>query len=257
MLPEAHRPFAFGAGASLQSRQMLWLKAFHVVFVVTWFAGLFYLPRLFVYHAATVDTPGLARFIVMERRLYFIMSLGALLAVLFGMAMIAAAPAYLTMGWLRLKLLLVAALNDSDALGEILAAGSAVVGAELDLDVVAPAAEASIVKVDLQTLRFRHPLVRSAIAQSAALEDRRRAHEALATVLADQPDRRAWHRAALRAGEHEDIALDLFKFVAATAGIGRATVPSTGFVAPSAAKADDQVEHLLSLIAREPRSECA
>jgi protoporphyrinogen IX oxidase len=89
---------------------MLWLKALHVVFVVTWFAGLFYLPRLFVYHAATRDAPGLARFIVMERRLYFIMSLGALLAVLFGLAMIVAAPAYLAMGWLRLKLLLVAAL---------------------------------------------------------------------------------------------------------------------------------------------------
>jgi DNA-binding CsgD family transcriptional regulator len=105
--------------------------------------------------------------------------------------------------------LLVAALSDSDALSEILAAGSAVVGADLGLDVVAPAAEAGIVKVDLQTLRFRHPLMRSAIAQSAALEERRRAHEALATALADQPDRRAWHRAALRAGEHEDIALDL------------------------------------------------
>ena len=56
---------------------MLWLKAFHVVFVVTWFAGLFYLPRLFVYHVATADAPGRARFIVMERRLFFIMSLGA------------------------------------------------------------------------------------------------------------------------------------------------------------------------------------
>ena len=106
-------------------------------------------------------------------------------------------------------MLLVAALNDSDALSEILAAGSAVVGADLDLDVVAPAAGAGIVKVDLQTLRFRHPLMRSAIAQSAALEDRRRAHQALATVFADEPDRRAWHRAALQAGEHEDIALDL------------------------------------------------
>jgi protoporphyrinogen IX oxidase len=89
---------------------MLWLKALHVVFVVTWFAGLFYLPRLFVYHAATRDSQGLARFIVMERRLYFIMSLGALLAVLLGLAMIVAAPAYLSMGWLRVKLLLVAAL---------------------------------------------------------------------------------------------------------------------------------------------------
>ena len=89
---------------------MLWLKALHVVFVVTWFAGLFYLPRLYVYHTVTTDAPGLARFVVMERRLFFIMSLGALLAVLFGLAMILAAPAYLAQGWLRLKLLLVALL---------------------------------------------------------------------------------------------------------------------------------------------------
>ena len=89
---------------------MLWLKAFHVVFVVTWFAGLFYLPRLFVYHVATADAPGRARFIVMERRLFFIMSLGAVLAVLLGIAMIGAVPAYLGLGWLRAKLLLVGVL---------------------------------------------------------------------------------------------------------------------------------------------------
>jgi putative membrane protein len=89
---------------------MLWLKALHLVFVVTWFAGLFYLPRLFVYHVATEDAPGLARFIVMERRLFFIMSLGAILAVLFGITMIVAQPGYLALGWLRAKLLLVAAL---------------------------------------------------------------------------------------------------------------------------------------------------
>ena len=89
---------------------MLWLKALHVVFVVTWFAGLFYLPRLFVYHTVTSDAPGLARFIVMEHRLFMIMSLGALLAALFGSAMIVAAPVYLALGWLRVKLLLVAAL---------------------------------------------------------------------------------------------------------------------------------------------------
>jgi putative membrane protein len=89
---------------------MLWLKALHVVFVVTWFAGLFYLPRLFVYHAVTRDTPGLARFIVMERRLFFIMTVGAILAAGFGIAMIVAAPAYLAMGWLRAKVLLVVLL---------------------------------------------------------------------------------------------------------------------------------------------------
>ena len=55
---------------------------------------------------------------------------------------------------------------------------------------------------------------------------------------------------ATGARRNEDSALDLFKFVAATAGIGRATAPSTGFVAPSAAKAEDQVEHLLELYTR-------
>jgi protoporphyrinogen IX oxidase len=89
---------------------MLWLKAFHVVFVVTWFAGLFYLPRLFVYHAATPEPTGRARFEVMERRLYTIMTIGAIGTVLFGVAMIAAAPAYLTLGWLRVKLVLVVGL---------------------------------------------------------------------------------------------------------------------------------------------------
>jgi putative membrane protein len=89
---------------------MLWLKAFHIVFVVTWFAGLFYLPRLFVYHAATGDSAGRERFVVMERRLFFIMSIGALGAVLFGTAMVLSAPGYLAMGWMRLKLPLVALL---------------------------------------------------------------------------------------------------------------------------------------------------
>lgn len=89
---------------------MLWLKAIHIIFVVTWFAGLFYLPRLFVYHAVATDAPGLERFIVMEKRLFGIMSAGATFAVCFGLAMIAAAPAYLHFGWLHAKLTLVALL---------------------------------------------------------------------------------------------------------------------------------------------------
>jgi putative membrane protein len=89
---------------------ILWLKAFHVVFVVTWFAGLFYLPRLFVYHAVATDTVSLERFIVMERRLYGIMSIGSALALVFGVAMIVTQPAYLSQGWLRTKLVLVALL---------------------------------------------------------------------------------------------------------------------------------------------------
>ena len=89
---------------------MLWLKAFHIVFVVTWFAGIFYLPRLFVYHVVTTDTVSLERFAVMERRLFSIMTLGASLAVAFGLAMIVSAPGYLHFGWLHVKLTLVAAL---------------------------------------------------------------------------------------------------------------------------------------------------
>jgi protoporphyrinogen IX oxidase len=89
---------------------MAWLKAFHVVFVVTWFAGLFYLPRLFVYHVVTQDQAGRARFELMERRLFAMMTLGGTLAVLLGASLVVAAPEYLAFGWLRAKLVLVAAL---------------------------------------------------------------------------------------------------------------------------------------------------
>ena len=65
---------------------MLWLKSLHIVFMVTWFAGLFYLPRLFVYHAMTTDQAGIDRFKVMERKLYFgIMTPGAALTLAFGL----------------------------------------------------------------------------------------------------------------------------------------------------------------------------
>jgi len=89
---------------------ILWLKAFHVIFVVTWFAGLFYLPRLFVYHVAASDAASLARFVVMERRLYGIMTIGAALALLFGASLLVAQPEYLSLGWLRAKLVFVALL---------------------------------------------------------------------------------------------------------------------------------------------------
>ncbi|MEA3150122.1 MAG: protoporphyrinogen oxidase [Gammaproteobacteria bacterium] len=86
---------------------MLWLKAFHVIAMVTWFAGLFYLPRLFVYHADAGDWISVERFRIMEGRLLIIMNVGAVLTLIFGIAMIVAAPAYLKMGWLHVKLTLV------------------------------------------------------------------------------------------------------------------------------------------------------
>jgi protoporphyrinogen IX oxidase len=100
---------------------MLWLKAFHIVFVVTWFAGLFYLPRLFVYHAEAADTPSRERFVVMERRLLAITNLGAVLALGFGVAMLVAAPAYLALGWMHAKLALVLVLIGFHGANSVLA----------------------------------------------------------------------------------------------------------------------------------------
>jgi putative membrane protein len=89
---------------------MLWLKAFHIFFVIAWFAGLFYLPRLFVYHASTSDEPGLARFRVMEQRLFRLMTLGGTLAIAFGIGILIVAPAFARTGWMHAKLALVIAL---------------------------------------------------------------------------------------------------------------------------------------------------
>jgi putative membrane protein len=86
---------------------MLWLKAFHIVFVIAWFSGIFYLPRLFVYHASTEDTATRERFKIMERRLFGMMTLGALLAVTFGAAMVVRAPSFLEAPWMHAKLTLV------------------------------------------------------------------------------------------------------------------------------------------------------
>lgn len=71
---------------------MLWVKWLHIVFMVTWFAGLFYLPRLFVYHALSQDTLSRERFKVMERKLFWgIMTPGAVLTLFFGL--------WLWLGW--------------------------------------------------------------------------------------------------------------------------------------------------------------
>jgi protoporphyrinogen IX oxidase len=89
---------------------MLWVKAFHLIFMVTWFSGLFYLPRLYVYHAMTEDSMGIARFKVMERKLFFgIMTPGAILTLVFGTWLLTYHwSAYLQQFWLQLKLILVA-----------------------------------------------------------------------------------------------------------------------------------------------------
>lgn len=85
---------------------MLWIKSLHIIFMVTWFAGLFYLPRLFVYHAVATDPGSLERFKVMERKLYRgIMTPGALLTIGFGLWLWLGYG--FTGGWLHAKLAIV------------------------------------------------------------------------------------------------------------------------------------------------------
>lgn len=88
----------------------IWLKALHVAFMVTWFAGLFYLPRLFIYHRMAEDGAGRERFVVMERRLFAIMTLGAAVTAVLGLAMLAMRPFLLSFGWMHIKLTLLAGL---------------------------------------------------------------------------------------------------------------------------------------------------
>lgn len=92
---------------------MLWLKALHLIFMVTWFAGLFYLPRLFVYHAMSDDAISNERFKIMERKLYYgIMTPGMFCTLGFGAWMLGdyAWTIYGSYGWLHVKLGLLALL---------------------------------------------------------------------------------------------------------------------------------------------------
>lgn len=88
---------------------MLWVKAFHIIFMVTWFAGLFYLPRLFVYHAMSSDAASIERFKIMERKLFYgIMTPGGVITVILGLWLWLGYG--IGGGWMHAKLALVIAL---------------------------------------------------------------------------------------------------------------------------------------------------
>ena len=89
----------------------LWLKAFHIIAVVCWFAGLFYLPRLFVYHAQSNDSISQERFTIMERKLYRgIMHPSLIATLVLGLSMLYINPALLKAGWMHIKLTLLIVL---------------------------------------------------------------------------------------------------------------------------------------------------
>lgn len=90
---------------------MLWIKALHVIFMVTWFSGLFYLPRIFVYHAMAEDQATRETLKTMERKLLVMTHIGGGLTLLFGMALLIIwLPSYLSQSWMQWKLLIVVAL---------------------------------------------------------------------------------------------------------------------------------------------------
>lgn len=91
---------------------MLWFKAFHLFFVIAWFVGLFYLPRLFVYHVDVREPSEHERFCMMERRLYTMTTIGMIGTWIFGIATLLSAPEiYMKSGWLHAKLLFVIVLS--------------------------------------------------------------------------------------------------------------------------------------------------
>ncbi len=89
---------------------MQWLIAFHIIFVVTWFAGLFYLPRLFVYSALNDKEGFYPTLMVMQRKLLVMMHIGGGLALFFGLVLVVIQPGYLALGWMHAKLALVVGL---------------------------------------------------------------------------------------------------------------------------------------------------
>ena len=89
---------------------MLWYKALHLIFMVTWFAGLFYLPRLFVYHAMSNDKISIDRFKIMEKKLFYgIATPGGLLTIIFGFCLLISngVDSYSGQSWFSIKMILI------------------------------------------------------------------------------------------------------------------------------------------------------
>lgn len=105
-------------------------------------------------------------------------------------------------------LLMIAAENDGTALREVLRAGEIILGAAAGLELLTPAVAARLIEIDGTEMRFRHPLVRSALHQAADPAMRHRVHSTLAAIIEDHLDRRLWHRAAAAIGPDEALAVE-------------------------------------------------
>lgn len=141
----------------------------------------------------------------------------------------------------------IAALNDSAAVTETLDAAALILGAPVGVTALEPAVVAQLIELRAGAVVFRHPLMRSAIAQQASAEERQRAHAALAQVLSGQADRRAWHLAAASSGTDESVAseLDAAADRAQRRGVATAAIAALEQAARLSAVPARRVERLL------------
>lgn len=143
--------------------------------------------------------------------------------------------------------LLIAALDKEPSVGDVLDATRRQVGEDVTVDVFQPALEAGLISIVGSTVRFRHPLIRSAIDQSATAVQRRNAHLLLAEVVSD-PDRRAWHRAKSVVGADEGAAVGL-EAVAARAKDRGAAATALGALELAASLTPDESSRARRLLA--------
>jgi DNA-binding CsgD family transcriptional regulator len=137
--------------------------------------------------------------------------------------------------------LLVAAAHDNGSLAEVLLAASGLVDAAVSTEILEPAVAAGLIWMNLTHIHFRHPLVRSAVYQTATLTDRRRAHGALAATLAAHPDRRAWQLAASAIAPDQEIADEIARAAQRAETKGGLTAAIDAFARSAELSADPQV----------------
>ena len=152
-------------------------------------------------------------------------------------------------------LLLLAAADDSSAPAQVMKAAGLIAGTEPTAVDLVPAVEADLIEAGEQALRFRHPLIRSAVYQSAGVAARLAAHAALAEVLTDDPDRQAWHRAAAAVGPDPAVAADLADAARRARDRGRMSAAAVAFERAAALTTDPGRRGALLLSAAEAASE--
>jgi DNA-binding CsgD family transcriptional regulator/tetratricopeptide (TPR) repeat protein len=152
-------------------------------------------------------------------------------------------------------LLVVAAADDSGVLDEIMTAAEAVAGARPRVEDLDPALRAGLIQIDGPVARFRHPLVRSAMYQAMTIAERHAAHAALAEVLAGDPDRRVWHRAAAAVGRDAAVAAELEEAADRARRRGDLVTAAVGYERAAALAGDRRRRGVLLLRAAEVASE--